>query len=254
MSFLPVNKKDMNELGWEQLDILFVSGDAYVDHPSFGHAIITRLLESKGYRVGIIPQPNIKNKNDFLAMGIPRLAVLISSGVIDSMVNNYTASKKPRSNDSYSPGGKSGYRPDRALIKYSKAIRTYMGDVPIIIGGVEASLRRFAHYDYWSESVMSSILEDTEADLVVYGNGERSIVKIIEMLDRNIPVRKINGIEGTSYFSELSDLPNKLKDCIMNKTKAKDVEILPSFEEVKKSNFKYATAFKHQYQNQNPFY
>ena len=153
MGFLPTNKEEMNALGWSELDFLYISGDAYVDHPSFGHAIISRLLESHGYRVGIVAQPDWRSTKDFMKMGKPKLGVMLSSGVIDSMVNHYTAGKKTRKDDLYSPGGKSGYRPDRAVIVYCNRIREAFKDIPLIIGGIEASLRRFAHYDYWDDKI-----------------------------------------------------------------------------------------------------
>ncbi len=152
MTFIPINPTEMQARGWDELDFLFISGDAYVDHPSFGAALLCRLLESEGYRVGIIAQPSLTDPKSLLAMGRPRLGVLVSSGVVDSMVDNYTAARKPRSDDRYSPGGRGGYRPDRALIRYCNMVRDQMGEIPLIIGGVEASLRRFAHYDYWSTS------------------------------------------------------------------------------------------------------
>jgi hypothetical protein len=173
--FLPISKVDLEIRGWEQLDFLFISGDAYVDHPSFGAAILTRLLENEGYRVGMIAQPDWKDPAAFTSLGRPRLGVLISSGVIDSMVNHYTAGKKKRRDDVYSPGGQAGFRPDRAVIVYTNRIREVFKNIPVIIGGIEASLRRFAHYDYWSDTVRRSILIDARADLLVYGMGERPI-------------------------------------------------------------------------------
>lgn len=169
--FLPISKLDLRKRNIGQLDFVYVSGDAYVDHPSFGHAIIARLLESRGYKVGIIPQPDWKNAEAFKELGRPRLGFLVASGNIDSMVNHYTTSKRKRRGDLYSPGGKDGYRPDRALIVYCNRIREAYTDVPIIIGGIEASLRRFAHYDYWDDKVRRSIMFDTRADLMVYGMG-----------------------------------------------------------------------------------
>jgi len=178
MNYLPVNKEDMAKRDWGQIDFLYISGDAYVDHPSFGHAIITRVLESEGYRVGIIAQPDWRNASDFMKMGKPRLGILISSGVIDSMVNHYTAAGKPRSTDLYSPGGIKGKRPDRAVIVYSNMVKRVFKGVPVIIGGIEASLRRFAHYDYWQNKVRGSILRDSKADLLIYGMGEKPIIEI----------------------------------------------------------------------------
>ncbi|HOV25013.1 MAG TPA: YgiQ family radical SAM protein [Pseudobacteroides sp.] len=254
MSFLPVNRKDMDEREWEELDFLFISGDAYVDHPSFGHAIITRLLESEGYRVGIIAQPDWNNAEDFLRMGKPKLAVLIASGVIDSMVNHYTASKKPRSDDEYSPGGKAGKRPDRAVIVYANKVKQVMKDVPVIIGGLEASLRRFAHYDYWDDKVRRSILVDSKADLLIYGMGEKPILEVAEMLNKGIPIHKIKNIRGSAYVSRKEDLPGTVKDYIENEENwysSSAFAIVPSYEEVLKNKRKYAEAFKVQYDEQD---
>lgn len=270
MSFLPVCRKDMEDRGWDSLDFLYISGDAYVDHPSFGHAIITRLLESEGYKVGIIAQPDWKSNKDFMRLGRPKYAVLISSGVIDSMVNHYTASKKPRSNDSYSPGGKAGYRPDRAVIVYANRVRETFKDIPIIIGGIEASLRRFAHYDYWDDNVRRSILIDSGADLLVYGMGEKPILEIAEGLAKGWKINKMHGIRGTAYVAdedELTELidpykedtdPNKVYK--ENKRKNSNIAVakipkllIPSYEKVSESKYEYARAFMVQYNEQDPF-
>ena len=255
MNFLPISKEDMIERGWEQLDFLYISGDAYVDHPSFGHAVLTRLLESEGYKVGIIPQPDWNSIEDFKTLGRPKYAVLISSGVIDSMVNHYTASKKSRSNDLYSPGGKAGCRPDRAVIVYSNKIRQAFKDIPIIIGGLEASLRRFAQYDYWDNKVRRSILQDSRADLLIYGMGEKPIIEIASMLSQGIPIHKIKNIRGTAYMSGLDGLPNVLKNFLdehaENEEKKDNLYLLPSFEEVSINKRKYAQAFKVQYDEQD---
>lgn len=255
MSFLPITKEDMIERGWEQLDFLYISGDAYVDHPSFGHAVLTRLLESEGYKVGIIPQPNWNSIDDFIKLGRPKYAVLISSGVIDSMVNHYTASKKQRRDDQYSPGGKAGHRPDRAVIVYSNMIRQAFKDVPIIIGGIEASLRRFAHYDYWDNKVRRSILQDSRADLLIYGMGEKPLLEIISMLNRGIPINKIKNIRGTAYMSGYEGLPNEVKNFIGEKAdnegKNDSLCLLPSYEEVSRDKRRYAMAFKVQYDEQD---
>lgn len=270
MAFLPVSRKDMEERGWDSLDFLYISGDAYVDHPSFGHAIITRLLESEGYRVGIIAQPDWKSNKDFMRLGRPKYAVFISSGVIDSMVNHYTASKKPRRDDSYSPGGKAGYRPDRAVIVYANRIRQTFKDIPVIIGGIEASLRRFAHYDYWDDKVRRSILIDSTADLLVYGMGEKPILEIAEGLAKGWKINKMRGIRGTTYLAdadELSELIDPDKDnansnqvYIENKRKNSNVAVakipkllIPSFEMVSESKYEYARAFMVQYNEQDPF-
>ena len=189
MSFLPICKEDLERQGIEQLDFIYVSGDAYVDHPSFGHAIITRLVESQGFTIGIIAQP--QTDSDYLKLGTPKFAFLVGSGVVDSMVNNYSVAKKKRKLDVYSEGGIAGKRPDRALTVYCKNLRKLFGDTPIIIGGIEASLRRFAHYDYWNDSVMPSILLDTDADLLMYGMGEVAMINILDYAKRNIPLKHL---------------------------------------------------------------
>lgn len=211
--FLPTIKYDMVAAGIEQLDFVYISGDAYVDHPSFAVAVITRLLESLGYTVGIIAQPDWHSCDDFKRLGKPRLGFLVGAGNIDSMVNHYTAAKKRRNTDLYSPGGEAGHRPDRATIVYCNRIREAFGrKVPIIIGGIEASLRRFAHYDYWSDKVRRSILIDSGADLLVYGMGERQITEIAELLAAGVPVTEIKSVRGTAYLeSDEAMLP---PDCI----------------------------------------
>jgi len=229
----------MKKRGWNELDFIFVTGDAYVDHPSFGHAIITRLLESLGFKVGIISQPNWKTADDFIKLGKPKIAFLVSSGNIDSMVNHYTVNKKRRSEDVYSPGGKANLRPDRAVIVYCNKLREYFKDVPIIIGGIEASLRRFAHYDYWDDKVRRSILLDSNADLLVYGMGEKQILEIANLISYGKKITEIKNINGTCYVTK--DISN-LTDYIE----------IPSFEEVSKDKLKYAEAFKIQYQEQDP--
>ncbi|MGB7604736.1 MAG: YgiQ family radical SAM protein [Lutisporaceae bacterium] len=236
--FLPVSKLDLRKRDIAQLDFVFISGDAYVDHPSFGHAIIARFLESKGYKVGIIPQPDWRNVEAFKELGKPRLAFLVSSGNIDSMVNHYTASKRKRRGDQYSPGGKDGYRPDRALIVYCNRLKEAYKDVPIIIGGIEASLRRFAHYDYWDDKVRRSVMFDTRADLMVYGMGEKPILQIAEALDSGIEVKYLTYINGTSYIA--SDIEN-----------IQDALVVPSYEEVSSNKKKYAEAFMTQYEEQD---
>ena len=197
--FLPTNKKEMDALGWAEADFVYVTGDAYVDHPSFGVAIISRVLESQGFKVAILSQPDYKSAEDFKRFGRPRLGFLVTSGNIDSMVAHYTVSKKKRSYDYYSVGGKMGNRPDRAVIVYCNRIREAFGDIPIIIGGLEASLRRFAHYDYWDDKIRRSILIDSRADILSYGMGEKSISRIAELLDKGVPVKKIHDVRGTAY-------------------------------------------------------
>jgi len=239
MTFLPVTRRDMEERGWDSLDFLYISGDAYVDHPSFGHAILTRLLESEGYRVGIIAQPDWHSVDDFMRLGRPELAVLVSSGVIDSMVNHYTASKKPRSEDSYSPGGRTGFRPDRADIVYVNRVQEAFKGVPVIIGGIEASLRRFAHYDYWDNRVRRSILVDSKADLLVYGMGERPLLEIAKLLAKGAPINKLRNIRGTAFLAAESELPNS------------EYLTVPSFEAVSADRRTYAEAFMMQYKEQD---
>jgi len=203
MPFLPITVKEMNQRGWNQADFVIVTGDAYVDHPSFGTAIISRVLENAGYKVCIIPQP--RSESDYKRFGAPRLAFLVNGGNIDSMVAHYTAAKKRRSDDAYTPGGKAGARPDRATIVYCKKLRELFGDVPIAIGGVEASLRRFAHYDYWDDAVRPSILIDSGADLLMYGMGEKHIVEIANRLNGGESVSSLTDILGTCYSIKASD-------------------------------------------------
>jgi len=234
--FLPISKEDMKERGWDELDFVLVSGDAYVDHPSFGAAVIGRILENRGYKVGIIAQPPWQNSEGFKVLGRPRLGFLVTAGNIDSMVNHYTVSKKTRSDDLYSPGGKGGYRPDRASLVYSNRIKEAFSDVPIILGGIESSLRRFAHYDYWSNKVRRSLLLDAKADLIVYGMGERQIIEIAEALESGIPVNEITFIKGTVY---------KTKD----KDRAYNPIFLPHYDEILESKKRYAESFMIQYNN-----
>ena len=189
--FLPINKHDMKKRGWDECDFIYISGDAYVDHPSFGAAIITRLLEAYGYKVGVIAQPDWKDENSIKVLGKPRLAFLVSSGNMDSMVNHYTVAKKRRSTDAYTPGGTTGKRPDYAVVVYGNLIRRVYKDVPILIGGIEASLRRMGHYDYWSDKMKRSVLLDSGADILMYGMGEHSMIELAEALDSG---RKVSDI------------------------------------------------------------
>ena len=230
----------MKERGWEQLDFVYISGDAYVDHPSFGHAIITRLLEAHGFKVGIIAQPDWKDKNSITILGEPRLGFLVSAGNMDSMVNHYSVSKKHRRTDAYTPGGVMGKRPDYAAVVYSNLIRQVYKKTPIILGGIEASLRRMAHYDYWSDKLKRSILLDSGADLVSYGMGEHSIIEIAEALDSGIAVSDITFIAGTVYKTKSLD-------------SVYDAEILPGYEEMKQDKLEYARSFYVQYCNTDPF-
>ena len=241
MSFIPVRRSDMEARGWKQLDFIFVSGDAYVDHPSFGPAILCRLLEKHGYRVGIIPQPDWRNTKDFARLGKPRLGFLVSSGNLDSQLNRYTAAKRMRNQDSYSPGGKAGLRPERAVSVYTKCLRERWGnDVPIIIGGIEASLRRFAHYDYWADRVNPSILAESGADLLIYGMGEKQLIDVAAQLDQGVEIGNIQDVAGTCYR-----VPNF--DYIWEYVK------LPSFEEACKDKKAFAEAFKIEYLEQDAF-
>lgn len=239
--FLPVCRKDLEERGIDQLDFVFVSGDAYVDHPSFAAALLGRLLESRGYTVGILCQPDWKSAESFKVLGQPRLAFLVTSGAMDSMVSNYTANNKPRSEDSYSHGGEKGHRPDRAVIQYVAKIREAYKGANVIIGGIEASLRRTAHYDYWSNTVKHSVLLDSKADLLIYGMGEKALLEIASQLSKGIPARKIRGVRGTCWFTGKKDeVPS-------------DAVVLPSFEDVskntKESKEKFALSYKIQEEN-----
>ena len=238
--FLPICRQDMIDRGWEQVDFVYISGDAYVDHPSFGHAIITRELEAFGYKVGIIAQPDWKDKNSITIYGEPRLGFLVSAGNMDSMVNHYSVSKKRRSKDSFTPGGVMGKRPDYATIVYSNLIRQVYKKTPIILGGIEASLRRMAHYDYWSDKLKRSILLDSGADLISYGMGERSIIEIAEALDSGIDVKDITFIDGTVCKVKSLD-------------SVYDAVVLPSFEDLKADKLNYARSFYTQYCNTDPF-
>ncbi|MCI8415238.1 MAG: YgiQ family radical SAM protein [Ruminiclostridium sp.] len=203
--FLPISKEDLLQRGWYYYDFLLITGDAYVDHPSFGTAIISRVLEAEGYRVAILAQPDWRREDSFSALGRPRYGVLINGGNIDSMVAHYTAAKKRRHDDAYSPGGRAGLRPDRATIVYAQKVRALWGDIPIVIGGLEASLRRFAHYDYWDDTVRSSILFDAQADLLTYGMGERATREIAALLAKGTPVSEITGVRGTCFPAESPD-------------------------------------------------
>lgn len=229
----------MEKRNWSQLDFLYISGDAYVDHPSFGHAIITRVLEDAGYKVGIIALPDWNSNTDFEKMGKPRLAVLVGAGNIDSMVNHYTAAKKKRRNDVYAPGNKAGMRPDRATIVYCNRVKQIFKNTPVLIGGVEASLRRFTHYDYWDDKLRRSILFDSKADLLMYGMGERSILEIANRLNNGEKVSDLTDIQGTCYVAKEYDEKNTVE--------------IPSYEECVKSKEKYALSCKIQYYEQNPY-
>ena len=237
--FLPISRSETDALGWETPDFVYVNGDAYVDHPSFGASIISRVLESKGFRVAMLSQPDYRSCDDFKRFGRPRLGFLVSAGNIDSMVAHYTAAKKKRTYDYYSAGGKMGARPDRAVIVYCNRIREAYGDVPIIIGGLEASLRRFAHYDYWDDKVRRSVLVDSRADILTYGMGENILCRIAELLDKGVPIKKIRDVRGTVYLCKPEDKVN--------------FEIAATFDynELKADKRRYAEAFGVQYKNQD---
>lgn len=238
--FLPVDRKGMRRRGWDQCDFVYVSGDAYVDHSSFATGIITRMLESQGFKVGVIAQPDWRNPNSIARLGEPRLAFLVGGGNMDPMVNHYTVAKHRRKTDAYSPGGKIGLRPDHATVVYGNLIRRTFKRTPIIIGGIEASLRRLAHYDYWSDSLKRSILLDSGADLISYGMGEHSITQIAEALDAGLPVDQLTFIQGTVYrCRNIHDVP--------------DPVILPTWEEVQADKLAYARSFGMQYRQLNPF-
>lgn len=237
--FLITTKKEMEERGISELDFIIVTGDAYIDHPSFGTAIIGRHLESLGFSIGVIPQPNWKEKESFMVLGRPKYAFLVNSGNIDSMVNHYTASKKKRNDDVYTEGGVAGKRPDRAVIVYCNMIRMAYKKVNIIIGGIEASLRRFAHYDYWDNKVRHSILTDSTANMLTYGSGEKILGEIATRLKNGENLKDITDVKGSCYMtSDISNIENAI--------------IIPSYKEVCEDKEKYNKAFKVQYQNQDP--
>ncbi|MBR7038163.1 MAG: YgiQ family radical SAM protein [Oscillospiraceae bacterium] len=240
--FLPVTPEELHAQGVDQPDFVYLTGDAYVDHPSFGAAIISRILESQGYSVAMLPQPDWRSDRDFLRFGRPRLAFLVTGGNIDSMVAHYTVAKKRRSTDAYSPGDRGGMRPDRAVLVYCRRLREIFGpDVPILIGGLEASLRRFAHYDYWDDAVRPSILYESGADLLMFGMGEHSIVEICALLRDGVPVSEITEVRGTCYLTAPEHTPYGAAQC-------------PSFEQVKESKEAYAKACRIQYDQQDEVY
>src|SRR5512135_3420815 len=238
--YLPMTPADVAARGWDALDVVFVTGDAYVDHPSFAMALLGRLLESAGYRVGILSQPDWRSAEPFRALGRPRLFFAVSAGNMDSMINHYTANKKVRNDDAYSPGGRIGLRPDRATLSYCQRAREAFPAVPVIAGGVEASLRRLAHYDYWSDTVKRSIVLDAKADLVVFGMGEQPIVEIARRLAAGRAVRDLRAMRGVAYALGASEVPPD------------DALVLPSYEEVKADKQKFAQATKVIHQETNP--
>ena len=238
--YLPITRADMNIRRWKQCDFVYVTGDAYVDHPSFGHAIISRLLEAHGYKVGIIAQPDWKDPSSISVLGEPRLGFLVSAGNMDSMVNHYSVSRKKRQQDSYTPGGVMGKRPDYATTVYCNLIRSVYKKAPVIIGGIEASLRRLAHYDYWSDRLKHSILIDSQADLISYGMGEKSIVEIADALNSGIDIRDITFVEGTVYKTDSLE-------------SVYDALVLPSYDSMKKDKLEYAKSYYIQYGNTDPY-
>ncbi|MBI9096906.1 MAG: YgiQ family radical SAM protein [Spirochaetaceae bacterium] len=241
MDFLPVNKRDMKNRGWDQCDFILISGDAYVDHPSWGGAVISRVLEDAGFRVGFIAQPDWKNVEAFKILGEPRLAFLVTAGNIDSMVNHYSVNKKFRKTDLYSPGGKAGSCPDRASIVYTSQAKAAYKGKPVILGGIEASLRRLSHYDYWTNKVRRSILFDSKADMLIYGMGERQIRNIAGLLNKGVPLSNLTNIRGTVFRTSSLD-------------KIKEYTELPSYEEICEDRKSYAASFAVQYRNTDPFY
>lgn len=239
MAFLPITREEMNSRGWECVDFVFVTGDSYVDHPSFGVSILSRVLEAKGYKVAILPQPNWHNTDDFKRFGKPRLGFLVTSGNIDSMVAHYTAAKRKRSDDAYTAGGKAGSRPDRAVIVYSKLIKELYPDSPVIIGGLEASLRRFAHYDYWDDAVRPSILFDSGADILTYGMGENQTIEIARRFDEGCSIEELHDIRGICYAVKTQDyVPMAATECA-------------SYEVVKENKKEYAVACRKQMEEQD---
>lgn len=237
-TFLPVNKKDMLQRGWDEVDFVYITGDAYVDHPSFGASIITRVLEAKGYKVAVLSQPDWHGTADFVQFGKPRLGFMITSGNIDSMVAHYTVAKKRRSTDAYTAGGVMGKRPDRAVIVYSRIVKKLYPDVPVIIGGLEASLRRFAHYDYWDDAVRPSILIDSGADILSFGMGENQTIQIAERLSRGEDVSSLHDIKGICYAVDVRETPYTGTEC-------------PSYDNVKTSKKEYAKASRIQQDEQD---
>ena len=239
MAFLPITREEMNNRGWEYVDFVFVTGDSYVDHPSFGISILSRILEAKGYKVAILSQPDWHSTNDFKRFGKPRLGFMVTSGNIDSMVAHYTAAKRKRSDDAYTAGGKAGNRPDRAVIVYSKLIKELYPDSPVIIGGLEASLRRFAHYDYWDDAVRPSILFDSKADILVYGMGENQTIEIADRLNNGCTVADLHDIRGICYAVKTQDyIPMSATECA-------------SYEVVKENKKEYAVACRKQMEEQD---
>ena len=240
-NFLPVSRKDMDDAGIEQLDFVYITGDAYVDHPSFGVAIISRVLEAYGFTVGIISQPDWHSTKDFEKLGVPKLAYLVTAGNIDSMVAHYTVAKRRRTNDAYTPGNQGEKRPDRAVTVYCNCLKKLHPEIPVLTGGLEASLRRFAHYDYWEDKVLPSILVDSKADLLMYGMGEHSIIEIATRLKNSEDIKSITNVRGTAYLTEPVNTPYGGVEC-------------PSYKQVCESKELYAKACRQQYDQQDEVY
>ena len=228
--WLPITKKEVEARGWDQLDVILISGDAYVDHPTFGTAVIGRIIESEGFRIAIIPQPNWKDDlRDFKKLGKPKYFFGVTAGCMDSMVNHYTANKRRRSTDGYTPGGEAGFRPDYATIVYTNILKDLYPDVPVLIGGIEASLRRVTHYDYWSDKLMPSILVDSKADMLVYGMGEQPLREILRLVKKGVPLTSIKDVNQISYLTENVPASKKWSDvslvshevCLQDKIKLK---------------------------------
>ncbi|HUV09248.1 MAG TPA: YgiQ family radical SAM protein, partial [Spirochaetia bacterium] len=238
---LPVSTGDMKRRRWAELDFVLITGDAYVDHPSFGASVISRILESRGYRIGIIAQPDWRSSEDFRKLGRPRLAFLITAGNLDSMVNHFSVSKHRRKRDVYSPGGATGRRPDRAALVYASCARSAFKGVPVILGGLEASLRRLSHYDYWSDKIRRSVLADSKADLIVYGMGERQVIELADLLERGTPVSEIRSVRGTVYHASS-----------LRHLEGSDFVMLPSFDKIREDRTSYARGFMAQYHNTDP--
>src|SRR5512146_1659935 len=236
--FLPIDKEEALKRGWDELDVIFVTGDAYIDHPGFGVPLLARWLEFHGFRVGIIPQPDWRSKEPFMALGRPRLFFAVSAGAMDSMVAHYTPLKKLRRDDAYTPGNRHGARPNRATIVYTSCCKSAYRDVPVVIGGIEASLRRFAHYDFWDDKVRRSILFDSKADLLIYGMGERPLLELAQRVQKGEPIASITGIRGTAFTA--AELPA-------------DAELMAACEEVQADRHAYAQAYRTMSESQNPF-
>jgi uncharacterized radical SAM protein YgiQ len=250
MSFIPISREEANKRGWDELDVIFVSGDAYIDHPSFGVPLLARWLESHGFRVGIIPQPDWRTKDAFMALGRPRLFFAVSAGAMDSMVAHYTPARKLRRDDAYTPGNRHGARPNRATIVYTSRLKEAYRDVPVVIGGIEASLRRFAHYDFWEDRVRRSILFDAKADLLVYGMGEKPLLELARRLKNGEPFGGVGDIRGTAF---ISPSPGLRPPSPSGRGAGGEGVELPSFEEVSADKRKYAEAFRMLSEEQNPF-